>query len=62
MRVEVRHTAGRCLLQEVFTVGRAAECDVQTTGDPTTSRLQLLVISLPGGPEALRSSIKTRKI
>lgn len=49
VRIEVRHTAGRMLSEEVFTVGRAAECDVQTTGDPTCSRLQLLVISLPGG-------------
>lgn len=48
-RVEVRHTAARVMLSEVFTVGRAAECDVQTTGDPTTSRLQFLVISLPQG-------------
>eukprot|EP00435_Cladocopium_sp_Y103_P002298 s249_g1.t1 len=48
-RVEVRHTAARLMLSEVFTVGRAAECDVQTTGDATTSRLQFLVISLPQG-------------
>ncbi|CAK9115056.1 Purple acid phosphatase 7, partial [Durusdinium trenchii] len=49
VRVEVRHTAGRVMLSEVFTVGRAAECDVQTTGDATASRLQFLVISLPQG-------------
>ncbi|CAJ1434879.1 unnamed protein product, partial [Effrenium voratum] len=49
VRVEVRQTAGRSILSEVFTVGRAAECDVQTTGDLTASRLQFVAISLPTG-------------
>lgn len=49
VRVEVRATAARFLHSEAFTIGRAAECDVQATGDPTASRLQLLVVSLPAG-------------
>eukprot|EP00439_Symbiodinium_sp_Y106_P070353 s372_g12.t1 len=38
VRVEVRATAARFLHSEAFTIGRAAECDVQATGDPTASR------------------------
>eukprot|EP00930_Biecheleria_cincta_P042750 TRINITY_DN29412_c1_g2_i1.p1 TRINITY_DN29412_c1_g2~~TRINITY_DN29412_c1_g2_i1.p1 ORF type:complete len:786 (+),score=157.94 TRINITY_DN29412_c1_g2_i1:80-2359(+) len=49
VRVEVRQTAGRMLSLETFTVGRAAECDVQTAGDPTASRLQFVAVSLPAG-------------
>ncbi|CAE8587436.1 unnamed protein product, partial [Polarella glacialis] len=49
VRVEVRQTAGRSVLSEAFTVGRAAECDVQTSGDVTASRLQFLAVSLPSG-------------
>eukprot|EP00931_Biecheleriopsis_adriatica_P116420 TRINITY_DN92059_c0_g1_i1.p1 TRINITY_DN92059_c0_g1~~TRINITY_DN92059_c0_g1_i1.p1 ORF type:complete len:770 (-),score=168.76 TRINITY_DN92059_c0_g1_i1:41-2350(-) len=48
-RVEVRQTAARYMLSEAFTIGRAAECDVQTTGDVTASKLQMLAIALPGG-------------
>jgi len=49
VRVEVRQTAARFIQCEAFTMGRAAECDVQAAGDPTLSRLQLLVVSLPAG-------------
>mmetsp|Transcript_33727 Transcript_33727/g.93153 ORF Transcript_33727/g.93153 Transcript_33727/m.93153 type:complete len:898 (-) Transcript_33727:152-2845(-) len=49
VRIEVRQTAGRCIVDEVFTVGRAPESDVQTSGDCTVSRLQFIVASLPGG-------------
>jgi len=49
VRVEVRQTAGRLITHEAFIVGRAAECDVQTSGDATVSRLQFVVVSLPGG-------------
>mmetsp|Transcript_54626 Transcript_54626/g.96942 ORF Transcript_54626/g.96942 Transcript_54626/m.96942 type:complete len:933 (-) Transcript_54626:142-2940(-) len=48
-RVEVRQTAGRAVLGQAFTVGRAPECDVQTSGDPTVSRLQFVAVWLPGG-------------
>lgn len=48
VRIEVRQTAGRSLSSEAFTVGRTPECDVQTSGDCTVSRLQIVVVSLPG--------------
>mmetsp|Transcript_37102 Transcript_37102/g.65336 ORF Transcript_37102/g.65336 Transcript_37102/m.65336 type:complete len:779 (-) Transcript_37102:154-2490(-) len=47
VRVEVRGTAGRRVFSSAFLVGRAAECDVQVAGDPTVSRLQFIVFSLP---------------
>jgi len=49
VRVEVRGTAGRMVMTEAFAVGRAPECDVQTSSDGTVSRLQFLAISVPGG-------------
>lgn len=48
-RVEVRNTAGRAMVSDSFAVGRAPECDVQTSGDATVSRLQCVAVSLPGG-------------
>mmetsp|Transcript_4816 Transcript_4816/g.8320 ORF Transcript_4816/g.8320 Transcript_4816/m.8320 type:complete len:851 (+) Transcript_4816:64-2616(+) len=49
VRLEVRQTAGRTMQAPAFVIGRAPENDVQMSGDPTVSRLQLLAISLPGG-------------
>jgi len=49
VRLEVRQTAGRTMVEPAFVIGRAPENDVQTSGDPTVSRMQLLAISLPGG-------------
>lgn len=49
VRIEVRGTAGREVRGRAFTVGRAAECDVQVYGDPSVSRLQFLVVLLPKG-------------
>lgn len=48
-RVEVRSTAGRSIISESFAVGRGPECDVQTSGDGTVSRLQFIAVSIPGG-------------
>jgi len=49
VHVQVRHTAGRLMPAGAFAVGRAPECDVQADGDGTVSRLQCLVVPLPGG-------------
>jgi len=47
IQVEVRGTARRTMIQPVFSVGRAPECDIQMYGDVTLSRLQLIVVALP---------------
>jgi hypothetical protein len=47
--VEVRQNAWRAIDAEAFSVGRAAECDVQVGCDQTVSKLHCVVISLPDG-------------
>eukprot|EP00913_Durusdinium_trenchii_P035403 g33130.t1 len=49
LRVEVRGTAGRALLDRSIAVGAKAECDVQVFGDEEVLPLQFLVCSLPCG-------------
>lgn len=48
VRVEVRGTAGRRIVDATFSVGRSPYCDVEAFGDDTVVPLQCLVVSLPG--------------
>eukprot|EP00437_Effrenium_voratum_P016872 CAMPEP_0181446526 /NCGR_PEP_ID=MMETSP1110-20121109/26150_1 /TAXON_ID=174948 /ORGANISM="Symbiodinium sp., Strain CCMP421" /LENGTH=279 /DNA_ID=CAMNT_0023570607 /DNA_START=39 /DNA_END=878 /DNA_ORIENTATION=- len=47
LRVEVRGTAGRVLLDRALAVGSQAECDVQVFGDEAVLPLQFVVVVLP---------------
>lgn len=46
LRVEVRGTAGRSLIDRAVAVGSKPECDVQVFGDEGVRPLQFLVVSL----------------